>query len=469
MKIFRIQFNSLSKDITLKTYPFFDYPIKKDWIYLKKILISKNKEYDIKSGRTPNTRKNEYWNGNYEFLTMNYIDRDTFEIIPNIDEKISDIAIEECKQLLEVSEGSLLISNARTIGLSVITNRSLFVNQNMFWLKINENKYTKEFLNLFFNFIFLKFAEKRWYNKYLSKDEFLYIKIPSVKIDTQKEIISKVEPLISKIKELKVQIKEPKLIADEVFSEYFKLNLSQYSNLEKKHIFRENLLNLSKSAQLRSSLKFHHPKLNFILEKIKEFKTVKFKQLLEEPIRRGVQPEYDESGEIQVVKTANLRNGYIDLSEAEYVNNEFFKIKRKKAGIKYLDILIASTGTGSIGKVDIWESNEEALADGHISIIRVNQEKVNPYYLTYYLRSIFGYFQIETNFSGMSNQIEIYPNDIERFEILFPDKSIQDQIVQEIDSKLNEQKKFIKQIEKLKQRIGGLIEKEVLEKETKMS
>ncbi|SDG32440.1 Type I restriction modification DNA specificity domain-containing protein [Thermoanaerobacter thermohydrosulfuricus] len=467
MKIFKIQFNSFARDITLKTYPFFDYPIKKDWIYLKKILISKNKEYDIKSGRTPNTQKNEYWNGDYEFLTMNYIDRDIFTIMPNIDDKISDIAVEECKQLLEVPKGNLLVSNARTIGLSVITDRSLFVNQNMFWLKIDENKYTKEFLNLFFNFIFLKFAAKRWYNKYLSKDEFLYIKIPSVKIDAQREIISKVEPLISKIKELKVQIKEPKLIADEVFSEYFKLNLSQYSNLEKKHIFRENLLNLSKSAQLRSSLKFHHPKLDFILEKIKGVKTVKFKQLLEEPIRRGVQPEYDENGEIQVVKTANLKNGYIDLSEAEYVNDEFFKIKRKKAGVKYLDILIASTGTGSIGKVDIWESNEEALADGHISIIRVNQEKVNPYYLTYYLRSIFGYSQVEANFSGMSNQIEIYSNDIERFEILFPDKTVQDQIVKEIDSKLNEQRKLIKQIERLKQRIGDLIEKAVLEEETK--
>lgn len=281
------------------------------------------------------------------------------------------------------------------------------------------------------------------------------------------DVTKKILNFEKEISQLKIQIKEFKLIVDEVFSKYFKLDLKQHSNLEKKRIFGENLLNLSKSVQLRSSLKFHHPKFDFGLEKIKEFKTVKLKQLLKEPVRRGVQPEYEEEGEIQVIKTTNLRNGYIDLSEAEYVNNEFFNRKRKKAGIKYLDILIASTGTGSIGKVDIWESDDEALADGHISIIRANQDKVNPYYLTYYLRSIFGYCQIEANFSGMSNQIEIYPNDIEKFEILIPDKIVQDQIVKEIEDKLNEQKKIMEQIEKLKQEIDNLIEKAILEEQTK--
>ena len=275
------------------------------------------------------------------------------------------------------------------------------------------------------------------------------------------DITKKILNFESKISKLKTQIKEPKLIVDEVFSKHFKIDLKQYSDLEKKHIFGENLLDLSKSAQLRSSLKLHHPKFDFILEKLKEFKTVKLKQLLKEPVKRGVQPEYDEDGEIQVIKTANLRNGYIDLSDAEYVNNDFFKRKRKKAGIEYLDILIASTGTGSIGKVDIWENDEKVLADGHISIVRANQGKVNPYYLTYYLRSIFGYSQIEANFSGMSNQIEIYPNDIEKFEILLTPKNVQDQIVKEIESKLNKQKKITEQIEKLKQKIDELIEKAI--------
>lgn len=275
----------------------------------------------------------------------------------------------------------------------------------------------------------------------------------------QDYLLIKISQIEQEISKLKARIKEPKLIVDEIFSKYFTLDLRKYSDLEKKHIFGENLSNISKSAQLRSSLKSHHPKYEFILEKVKGYKTVKLKQLLKEPIRRGVQPEYDDEGEILVVKTANLRNGYIDLSEAEYVNIEFFDNKRKKAGIKNLDVLIASTGTGSIGKVDIWEKEEEALADGHISIIRVNQNKVNPYYLTYYLRSIFGYSQVEINFSGMSNQIEIYPDEIERFEILLPDISIQNQIVMEIEEKLKAQKEITKQIESLKREIDSLIEK----------
>ncbi|ADQ06120.1 restriction modification system DNA specificity domain protein [Caldicellulosiruptor hydrothermalis 108] len=275
--------------------------------------------------------------------------------------------------------------------------------------------------------------------------------------------VNEIKEKEQEISKLKTQIKEPKIIVSEVFGKYFKLDLKQYSDLEKKHIFEENLFNLSRATQLRSSLKFHHPRSDFVLGKLKEFKTVKLKQLLREPVRRGVQPEYKEEGEVMVVKTANLKNSYIDLSEVEYVSSEFFQKNKKKAGIKYLDVLIASTGTGSIGKVDIWESDEEALVDGHISILRVDQDKVNPRYLTYYLRSLFGYSQIEANFSGMSNQIEIYPNDIEKFDILLPDKTIQEQIVKEIETKLNAQKKIAEQIERLKQEIDNLIEKAILE------
>ena len=343
---------------------------------------------------------------------------------------------------LLLKPGTILTGRVGSVGKVGVLGFDATCSDNILYIVPEENNFS-----IYFKWFFLSTLGKYQLDKItkgksqpvINKTNLLRFRvlIPNNIDDITKRILY-FEREISK---LKAQIKESKLIVDEVLNKYFEFDLKQYSDLEKKHIFGENLLNLSKSAQLRSSLKFHHPKFDLVLEKLKEFKTVKLKQLLKEPVRRGVQPEYDEDGEIQVIKTANLRNGYIDLSEAEYVNNEFFKRKRKKAGIKYLDILIASTGTGSIGKVDIWESEEEALADGHISIVRANQEKVNPYYLTYYLRSIFGYSQVEANLSGMSNQIEIYPNDIEKFEILLPNKTVQDRIVKEIETKLNEQKK----------------------------
>lgn len=260
---------------------------------------------------------------------------------------------------------------------------------------------------------------------------------------------------------LKTQIKEPKLIVDEVFSKYFKLDLKRYSDLEKKHIFRENLINLSKSIQLKSSLKFHHPKYDFILEKVKEFKTVKLNQLLKEPVRRGVQPEYDENGEILVIKTINInKNGYIDLTEMEFVSDAFYSKVKRKAGIQRGDILITSTGEGR-GKVSLYDLDEPAIADTHISIARC--EDINIKYLAYFLQSSLGRNQLSILEQAIKGTPEIYPREIEELIVIYPFSEIQDKIVKEIEAKLNEQRKITEQIEKLKHEIDNLIEKAILE------
>jgi len=190
------------------------------------------------------------------------------------------------------------------------------------------NKIAKYYLT-HFKEIFDMFLSGKTHRR-INDIEFLNIELPKIKIDSS--LLDKIISIEQEILKLKTQIKETKLIVDEVFSEYFKLDMKQYSDLEKKHIFGRDLISLSKSTQLKSSLKFHHPKFEFILKKLKEFKTVKLKQLLKEPVRRGVQPEYDEEGEILVIKTANLKNGYIDLSAIEHVNSEFFRKNRKKQG-----------------------------------------------------------------------------------------------------------------------------------------
>jgi type I restriction enzyme S subunit len=278
--------------------------------------------------------------------------------------------------------------------------------------------------------------------------------------------VNEIKEKEQEISKLKTQIKEPKRIVDEVFSKHFKLDLKQYSDLEKKHIFGENLLNLSKSAQLRSSLKFHHPKFDFILEKIKEFKTVKLKQLLREPVRRGVQPEYEEEGEILVIKTINVnKEGYIDLTETEFVSNEFYNKVKKKAGIQQGDILITSTGEGR-GKVSLYNLDEPAIVDTHISIVRC-KEDVNKKYLTYFLLSSMGKNQLSLLEQAIKGTPEIYPREIEKLIVIYPSPKIQNNIVKEIETELNEQKKITEQIEKLKQEIDNLIAKAILEEETK--
>ncbi|MBZ5524585.1 MAG: type I restriction endonuclease subunit M, partial [Acidobacteriia bacterium] len=84
------------------------------------------------------------------------------------------------------------------------------------------------------------------------------------------------------------------------------------------------------------------------------------------------------------------------------------------------DVLVASTGDGTLGKCGVFRLKEHggaqlsAVADGHVTIIRVDQETIYPEYLCDYLRKGFGASQIVRLYTGSTGLIEITPEDIDR-------------------------------------------------------
>lgn len=78
--------------------------------------------------------------------------------------------------------------------------------------------------------------------------------------------------------------------------------------------------------------------------------------------------------------------------------------------VKFGDVLLASTGTGTLGKCCVYNLRETpAIADGHVTIIRVDPQNINPYYLADYLRNGFGAVQIERLYTGSTGLIELTP------------------------------------------------------------
>ncbi|MDR3275582.1 MAG: hypothetical protein LBS81_06540 [Endomicrobium sp.] len=112
---------------------------------------------------------------------------------------------------------------------------------------------------------------------------------------------------------------------------------------------------------------------------------------LKEPIHRGASPNYTPDGEISVVKTGHLKNGFIEFSQEEFVNRDFYN-HSERSQIQINDILLASTGKVSLGKVDVVETGEYLCADGHLSIIRIQENNYNPLFFMYFFRSILGGF-----------------------------------------------------------------------------
>ena len=162
-----------------------------------------------------------------------------------------------------------------------------------------------------------------------------------------------------------------------------------------------------------------------------------------------------------MIKTGHLKNSYIEISQDEFVDRDFYN-SSERSRVQKGDILISSTGKVSLGKIDLVEIRQNLVVDGHVSIIRINERKYNPLFFVYFFRSILGYFQIERDFTGATNQIELYANEISNFQIPDIPLKSQQKIVDEIKAELDKQEEMKKKIETQRNKIDEIIEKAIL-------
>lgn len=108
-------------------------------------------------------------------------------------------------------------------------------------------------------------------------------------------------------------------------------------------------------------------------------------------------------------------------------------IRLKTNVIRKNDVLLASTGDGTLGKACVYNGYKPAIADGHVTIIRVDKNVIDPYYLADYLRKGFGNKQIERLYTGSTGLIELTPEQVAS-------------IVVDVKENLAEQKKMSKEL-----------------------
>ena len=128
---------------------------------------------------------------------------------------------------------------------------------------------------------------------------------------------------------------------------------------------------------------------------------------------RGISPTY-EDGDYLVVSQKCVRDRRLSLIPARRQSKEY---KAEKA-LEYLDVLINSTGTGTLGRVaQCWIEPENTTFDSHVTVARPN-ETVDPLWFGYAL------MELEPIFEGMgegaTNQKELSKNRIAEVRIVTP-------------------------------------------------
>lgn len=134
-------------------------------------------------------------------------------------------------------------------------------------------------------------------------------------------------------------------------------------------------------------------------------------------VRDGTRLTRKDGGEnVCALKSACIRYGFIDTSLARSVSRDFFKKNEARAAVQRDDLLINSTGDGTIGRVAVYNYDFPAVVDGHITIVRFKKPFV-AWYAAAFLLSETGQRQLYRYINGSSGQVEIYPQDIERIWI----------------------------------------------------
>ena len=108
---------------------------------------------------------------------------------------------------------------------------------------------------------------------------------------------------------------------------------------------------------------------------------------------RGISPSYDDEAEYLVVNQKCVRNRMLAMAPARRQKKEF---KPEKA-LRCLDVLINSTGTGTLGRVaQCWFEPSNTTFDSHVTVARPI-DAVDPYWFGYAM------LELESVFEGMGD------------------------------------------------------------------
>ena len=346
----------------------------------------------IVSGTTPKTSIAEYWDGDIKWLTPAEIKDDSYTIYDTV-RKITLLGKEKSGLNL-FPKGTVILSSRAPIGKVAIAGCDMCCNQGFKNLICSETVYNK------YLYWFLK-NKKDYLNslgrgatfKELSKQIVSEIIINLPSYNEQEKIVDKLERLQKIVATRKHQLLQLDKLTKSLFVEMFGDTVINPLGWEE-HKLEEYIDFLTSGS--RGWAKY------FVNEENELFLTIK-----------------------------NVKNNKIVLDDIQYIKAPKNK-EAERTKVKCGDLLISITADlGRTGVIDKDISSRGAYINQHLSLVRLDQNRINPQYISYYLETDAGKRQFYSkNQNGVKAGLNF--DAIKSLNIIVPPIELQDDFVKNI-------------------------------------
>jgi len=384
---------------------------------------------DIKAGFAEG--KKDIVNGTIH-LRMNNIDTEfrlNFDLIRTINptkEQIEKYKLQKDDIIFNNTNSTALVGKSAFFNIDKVCLYSNHLTR----LRVNNIIILPKWLLLYLQYLWhQRYFEKncnKWVNQSAFNNEKIKnLQIPLPPLESQKKIVQKLDYILGQLEEKKKEIVQL---------------INKFNSKKILNSYQNHLLNLAFSGKLTGEESVFSEEYQMEIPKGWELK--KLEDVCSKITDGDHQTPPRLSSGVMMLTAKNVLDGMLDFSNVDYVSQEDYQKSIKRCNPEIGDILLSCVG--SIGRNGIVREKTNFMLVRSVALLKPN-EKILSKYLSYYLKSNTVKNSIKYSKTGSAIK-SLYLKDIKKIPIVYPDKPTQQKIVQKLDDKLTEMKKYEQQI-----------------------